>query len=188
MRKLLAIGCCFLFSMVHAQEPARMAKSTVRIINSLRDTLKYFSGFTQAIVEISPLNNTPGNPASINKGKIYNNTSDTLLIPIRTIGTLIAIQEAIDKNGNWQPIEYFFNDRCGNSFNHFELAPQYSLNFELPRYTGRFKTKMRLCLKLGYKLFAFSNEWEAYIDEKQFEKPTEALDKDLKIFYDFLYR
>lgn len=185
MRRLLVIASCFLFSRVHAQEADNMPASKIYVKEAVMNTLPSYSGFIKVFVEALPAADTINR---FNKGKLYNNTSDTLFFLIRNVGKLIAIQEARDKNGNWQPVEYFFNDRCGNSFDEFALAPHYVLNFELPRYTGTFKTKMRLCIRLDNGLFAFSNEWPAYINERQFEKPKEALDKDIKIFYDFLYR
>ena len=135
-------------------------------------------------LSISPLD-TFSNMIKFITGKIFNNTADTLNVTTHIGGTLIGIQEAKDERGNWRPIEYWFNDRCGNSFNDIQLAPDEYLNFFIPRYYGTFKTKLRLRLLIGTKTYT-SNEWDGRIDKKQFIKPSEAQDKDLKMFYSFL--
>jgi len=135
-------------------------------------------------LSISPLD-TFSNMIKFITGKIFNNTADTLNVTTHIGGTLIGIQEAKDEKGNWRPIEYWFNDRCGNSFNDIQLAPDEYLNFFIPRYYGTFKTKLRLRLLIGTKTYT-SKEWDGRIDKKQFIKPSEAQDKDLKMFYSFL--
>lgn len=135
-------------------------------------------------LSISPLD-TFSNMIKFITGKIFNNTADTLNVTTHIGGTLIGIQEAKDEKGNWRPIEYWFNDRCGNSFNDIQLAPDEYLNFFIPRYYGTFKTKLRLRLLIGTKTYT-SKEWDGRIDKNQFIKPSEAQDKDLKMFYSFL--
>ena len=119
------------------------------------------------------------------QGKIFNISTDTLNVTTHIGGTLIAIQEAKDEKENWRPIEYWFNDRCGNSFEIIPLAPKHFFTFFIPRYYGPFKTKLRLRVLLGVKTLT-SAEWEGRIDKKQYISPKKAQDKDLKIFYSFL--
>ena len=119
------------------------------------------------------------------RGKIFNNTADTLNVTTHIGGTLIGIQEAKNNKGNWLPIEYWINDRCGNSFDNVQLASNEALDFYIPRYYGSFKTKLRLRILIGTKTF-ISKEWDGRIDKKQFIKPKEASNKDLKMFYSFL--
>jgi hypothetical protein len=135
-------------------------------------------------LSISPLD-TLSSMTKFIKGKILNNTADTLNVTTHIGGTLIGIQEAKDEKGNWRPIEYWFNDRCGNSFDNVQLAPNEYLYFYFPRYYGSFKTKLRFRLLIGTKTFR-SKEWDGRIDKKQFIKPKEAQDKDLRMFYSFL--
>lgn len=135
-------------------------------------------------LSISPLD-TLSNMTKFINGIIFNNTADTLNVTTHIGGILIGIQEAKDEKGNWRPIEYWFNDRCGNSFDNVHLAPKEYLNFYIPRYYGSFKTKLRLRFSIGAKTFT-SKEWDGRIDKKQFIKPKEAQDKDLKMFYSFL--
>jgi len=136
------------------------------------------------MLSISPLD-TLSNITKFINGKIFNNTADTLSVTTHIGGTLIGIQEAKDEKGNWRPIEYWFNDRCDNSFDNIQLAPNEYLNFYIPRYYGSFKTKLRLRFLMGTKTFT-SKEWDGRIDKKQFIKPKDAQDKDLRIFYSFL--
>lgn len=188
MRTLLFIGCCFLLSEAHTQvrdvhdatHTPYMLRSNIRTTAPARDTLKQYSALVHVTADGS-------SPSSALKGSIYNNTTDTINIPIHGVGRLLCIQEALDEQNKWLPIEYFSNDRCGNSFSDLELPPQYTVSFYLPWYTGDFKTKLRLRIKIGsYATVVFSNEWEGVIDKRQFEKPAEACDKDLYRFYDFL--
>jgi hypothetical protein len=135
-------------------------------------------------LSISPFD-TLSNMTKFIKGRIFNNTGDTLNVTTHIGGTLIAIQEAKDERGVWRPIEYWFNDKCGNSFDNVQLTPNDFIEFYIPRYYGLFKTKVRLKILLGSKTYQ-SNEWVGRIDKKQFNKPREAQDKELKIFYSFL--
>jgi hypothetical protein len=136
------------------------------------------------IISISPFDSLSSITKFI-KGKIFNNTDVTLNVTTHIGGILIAIQEAKDEKGIWRPIEYWFNDRCGNSFDEVQLNPNEFIEFYIPRYYGLFKTKLRLKIRLGSETYT-SNEWEGRIDKKQFSKPTEAQDKELKVFYSFL--
>ncbi|CAN5660901.1 hypothetical protein BH11BAC3_BH11BAC3_41010 [soil metagenome] len=133
---------------------------------------------------VSPLD-TLSNITKFIKGKIFNNTTDTFYLTTHIGGTLIGIQEAKDEKGNWRPIEYWYNDKCGNSFDDIQLAPNEYINFFIPRYYGLFKTKIRLRFLLGAKTI-ISSEWDGRIDKKQFIKPKETQDKDLRSFYSFL--
>lgn len=155
----------------------------------LTNNLSSLSGQTITEVADKTLSLSPfdtlSNMTKFIEGKIFNNSSDTLSLTTHIGGTLIGIQEAKDQKGDWRPIEYWFNDRCGNSFNTIELAPNDFVNFYIPRYYGSFKTKVRLRFLVGSRTY-ISSEWEGRIDKKQFIKPKEAKDKELKIFYSFL--
>lgn len=156
-------------------------KITKQVTDLNKPTITELPGKT---LSISPLD-TFSNMTKFIIGKIFNNTADTLNVTTHIGGTLIGIQEAKDEKGNWRPIEYWFNDRCGNSFDNVQLAPDEYLNFYIPRYYGSFKTKLRLRFLIGAKTFT-SKEWDGRIDKKQFIKPNETQDKDLKMFYSFL--
>lgn len=136
------------------------------------------------LYSISPFDSMAGITKFI-QGKIVNPGSDTLTITTHIGGTLIAIQEAKNVKGFWRPIEYWFNDRCGNSFKQIQLAPNEYIDFFIPRYYGSFKTKIRLRILIGTNVF-LSEEWDGKIDKGQFVKPAEMQDKNLKPFYSFL--
>lgn len=84
---------------------------------------------------------------------------------------LDVVQEALDKNGRWRPIEYLPQSWCGNSFHQVFLpAAQYWV-FTVPRYYGIFETKLRAKLQLSEKEFLYSNEYVGGISPSQFKAP-----------------
>lgn len=97
------------------------------------------------------------------------NETDSIMIIENHDGKLILIQEALDRNGEWTPIEYFNFSGCGNSYGEYFLAPDKLLMFGLRRYQGEFKTKFRVRLKVS-NTNVFSNVFEGSINEGQFEE------------------
>jgi hypothetical protein len=87
---------------------------------------------------------------------------------------LYLVQEALAKDGTWQPVEDLPSSFCGNSYHRTFLGPDEYWEFAAPRYAGSFQTRLR------FKLVAadtpelpaagpwYSNEFEACIDPGQF--------------------
>ncbi|MFK7785465.1 MAG: hypothetical protein AB8B56_10130 [Crocinitomicaceae bacterium] len=101
------------------------------------------------------------------------NTTDSIFRATRQDGSLMMIQEALDEDGNWSPIEFWVHSGCGNSyFNPLELNPNECILVPIKRYTGDFKTYVRLRFKYGNQVL-FSNTFEASIDPSQFSKETD---------------
>jgi hypothetical protein len=104
------------------------------------------------------------------------NTSDSTINYRIQDGSLIMIQEALDKNGKWKPIEYWVKSGCGNSyFDPLELKPGTYSMIPIKKYTGNFKTKFRLKLK-NYKEIFYSDTFNGSINETQFETPSENVE------------
>lgn len=80
------------------------------------------------------------------------------------------IQQAKDKDGKWQPIEYFANfPSCIPSpFCQEHLPKQYTAK-AIIKYNGDFKTKIRVKVKMGKNIY-YSNEIDGYINYSQFDK------------------
>jgi len=105
-----------------------------------------------------------------NKLIIYNNTSNSIRIPIED-NQLILVQEAKDQKGNWKPVEYFMHSTCGNSYSSLQVPNQKSCQFMIIKYCGEFKTKMRVRICLNNDTY-FSNEFDGYVNSQQFNTPS----------------
>jgi len=101
-----------------------------------------------------------------NKLIIQNNTDSITFVLIED-RQLILVQEALDTNGNWTPVEYFVHSDCGNSYSVFRIPPKHSYEMKIAQYCGDFKTKIRVRISLNHKMY-FSNEFEGYVNLDQF--------------------
>jgi len=96
---------------------------------------------------------------------LINATNKPVAFPAQD-SRLPIIQEAKDKSGQWRPIEYLASSWCGNSYHRIFLGSNQYWSFDVPRYAGKFKTKLRFKLE-GEKII-YSNEFEGSINEEQF--------------------
>jgi hypothetical protein len=89
--------------------------------------------------------------------------------------SLYIIQEGLDSDGKWKPLEQFPDTFCGNSFHRVFLeANEYWEFFALDRQ-GKFKTKLRFRLESGGEPgiaagrgSIYSNEYEGSIEKRAF--------------------
>jgi hypothetical protein len=129
--------------------------------DSINGSLNYKPGQLQVLTK---LDNTTV--------KIYfvNATDTTVIFQVQD-GWIPMIREALDENGEWRPIEYWYWSDCGNSFYDNNLQPmtQYSMTTFL--YGGAFKTKIRFKLLLKNYIL-YSDTYEGRINKKQFVKLT----------------
>lgn len=100
------------------------------------------------------------------------NTTDSTFKTELQDGSLIMIQEALNKKNEWQPIEYWVNSGCGNSFESLNLDPGQYIIIRIIQYDGSFKTKFRLKMRKGRSVF-YSEPFEGTVDKSQFEKQIE---------------
>ncbi len=111
------------------------------------------------------------------------NTSDKTVRVRTQNGSLIMIQEALDKKGKWRPIEYWNYDwGMGSVFDYLELAPKEAILVSVPRYTGDFETQIRLKIKTGEAKedtdVYYSAPFTGKIDPNQFKiEPDRKTDK-----------
>ncbi len=100
---------------------------------------------------------------------VINTTEDTIHISTQD-GSLIVIQEALDNDRNWKPIEYWIYSWCGNSYDHsLILQPgQFAFSGAI-RYSGAVQTKLRFKLKSGEHLY-LSNSFDGSIEPILFRK------------------
>ena len=104
---------------------------------------------------------------------IYNSTDSTQAIENQD-GRLILVQEALTKDNKWKAIEYFEYSGCGNSYGIIPLPSHSLLMFGINKYSGNYKTKLRVRLKSNGQMF-LSNEFDGYINIGQFEEDAETI-------------
>lgn len=81
---------------------------------------------------------------------------------------LSIVQEALDTDGKWKPIEYLPSSWCGNSYHRVFLPKDHYWEFAAPRYTGSIKTKLRFALHTRGQKPIYSNEFQGSINREQF--------------------
>ena len=59
------------------------------------------------------------------------------------------LQEALDADGKWREVEYLPGSWCGNSYHSVYLEPKHYWEFEVPKYSGPQRTKLRFKLALS---------------------------------------
>ncbi|MEM1003096.1 MAG: hypothetical protein AAGH46_10650 [Bacteroidota bacterium] len=97
------------------------------------------------------------------------NTTDYPFFTEMQDGSLMIIQEALDEEGVWKPIEYWIFSGCGNSYNFLKLAPGKCVMVPVKKYAGEFQTKIRLKFKTPNGLI-YSEPFEGSIEKSQFAK------------------
>jgi len=102
---------------------------------------------------------------------LVNNGIDSVAIPVQD-DMLIQIMEAIDSNGKWLPIEYWDFNWCGNAYQTYYLRNNECIVSPFVRYQGKYKTRMRVKIKLGDTTI-YSNDFEGSINPVQFNLPND---------------
>ncbi len=112
---------------------------------------------------------------------IYNPSEDTLAI-YTEFGMAFMIQEALNENGEWQPIEYWLSAYLGidsttnpDIYGYSLIPPKYALIQKTPVYNGDFKTKLRFKLKFNDQII-YSNSFQGFINKNQFNLPSGTFD------------
>lgn len=83
--------------------------------------------------------------------------------------------------GEWQPIEYLPSSWCGNSYHQIYLDRNAYWEFDVPKFTGKIKTKLRYRLEVGTNQYIYSNEIatsfnRGQLKEKQGHTPNGIMD------------
>lgn len=98
---------------------------------------------------------------------IWNPTSKITSIPVEGVTTEM-IQEAKDEKGNWRPIEYWVGGFCGNGMWNYILEPNYYVITSVYKYTGEFKTDLRVKFRRGNKVY-YSDSFRGSVNRGQFK-------------------
>lgn len=102
---------------------------------------------------------------------LIENISDSVANIETQEGWIYMIQEALDKQGNWRPVEYIdYRAVCGNSYGSSKLLPDEYLISKIYKYAGDFETQLRVKFAT-YKEVYYSNEFPGRINRSQFELP-----------------
>lgn len=104
------------------------------------------------------------------KVRLVNTTGDAVGFSASD-SRLYIVQEAIDRDGKWKPVEYLPSSWCGNSYHSVFLGPNEYWEFAAAKLTGTNKTKLRFRLQMfkGEKQsFVYSNEFAGSVNPKQF--------------------
>jgi hypothetical protein len=97
---------------------------------------------------------------------LFNGTKNTKSVPLKDQHAF-GIQEALDSNGQWHPIEGKGSDFCGNGSWNATLKPQEFLMLLAPKYKGNYSTKLRMRIKVGPSIYV-SQPYEGKINYNQF--------------------
>ncbi len=94
------------------------------------------------------------------------NQSDTITKLDASDSRIDVIAEALHQ-GTWKPIQYLVGSTCGNSYHSVYLKPNEYWEFEVPKFKGDVKTKLRYRLRVGRDSYIYSNEIQASINISQ---------------------
>ncbi len=98
---------------------------------------------------------------------LVNQTQDLLAFNASD-SRLAIVQEALDPDGTWKPIESLPSSDCGNSYHRVFLAPDQFWAFSAPRYKGTHPTKLRFTMTLADGSQLHSNVFDGSVNPAQF--------------------
>lgn len=100
----------------------------------------------------------------------FANYTDSIISIPTIIGRITLIQEAVDQNGIWRPIEISDNYlQCGNTdHGNISLQPGEFIEIYPRKYCGNIKTKLRMKI-LTDKGIVISEEYEGFVNPSQFD-------------------
>jgi len=102
---------------------------------------------------------------------LYNNSnSEAILGSDTTLDAYEMIQEALDTDGQWKPIEFSFGMfPCCTCSDEFIIAPKHYSATAIIKYHGDFKTKIRVKLRSHQNVY-YSNVISGTINRSQFNQ------------------
>ena len=94
------------------------------------------------------------------------NKTDTIVQLDASDSRLNVIAEVF-YGDKWQAIEYLPSSWCGNSYHNVYLKQNEYWTFDVPKFGGKIKTKLRYRLMVSKDKFIYSNEIETSFNKKQ---------------------
>jgi hypothetical protein len=137
--------------------------------DSLRiDGLEIFPDYNSTVLQIE-YGNSKGNYYPVH----LVNQSPTKKGLLGKDGHVFAIQEALDSNRFWRPIEARGYDFCGNGYFGLTIHPREFVTFLMPKYKGEYETKLRVRLQIGEYIYV-SLPFDGKINYNQFYLENEG--------------
>lgn len=102
---------------------------------------------------------------------VQNNTTEIIWLSHQD-NQIYILQEAMDKNGLWKPIEYWESSDCGNSFGQIKIEPNGIIETKSTKYQGSFNTKIRFKLSTDEKA-VYSNTLDGSINPDKLIMPND---------------
>ena len=100
---------------------------------------------------------------------LKNNLEEKLIL-IPQDNSMYVIQEALNENKEWKPIEFFGYSTCGNSYDRkMDFIPNQIIELSSKKYQGSYSTKIRFKVLLNDQIY-YSNILSSTINENKFEK------------------
>lgn len=132
------------------------------------------------LLKIDTIQKTTINKKYIGYKLYIANKTDTIVRLDASDSRLSVIAEVFYK-GEWKPIEYLPSSWCGNSYHEVFLKPNEHWEFDIPKFTGKIKTKLRYKLILDKDKYLYSNEILTSINigqlkNKEGHKPNGIMD------------
>ena len=108
------------------------------------------------------------------------NKTDTIVRLVASDSRLSVIAEVFYE-GEWKPIEYLPSSWCGNSYHDVYLKQNEYWEFDIPKFTGKIKTRLHYKLILSNNKYIYSNEISTSFNKQQLEikqghKPNGLMD------------
>ncbi|MGL4631746.1 MAG: hypothetical protein ACRCVT_11120 [Leadbetterella sp.] len=103
------------------------------------------------------------------------------VIKLNASDSRLSVIAEVFYKGEWKPIEYLPSSWCGNSYHDVFLKPYEYWSFNVLKFNGEIKAKLRYKLMLDANTFMYSNEITASVNKGQFSvrkdyKPNGIMD------------
>jgi hypothetical protein len=113
--------------------------------------------------------------------KLYIANKTDTIVRLEASDSRLSIIAEVFFQGEWKPIEYLPSSWCGNSYHDVYLKQNEYWEFDIPKFSGKIKTKLRYKLILGKDNYLYSNEILTSINKgqlknKQGHKPNGIMD------------
>jgi hypothetical protein len=101
--------------------------------------------------------------------KLYIANKTDTIVRLEASDSRLSVIAEVFFQGEWKPIEYLPSSWCGNSYHDVYLQQNEYWEFDIPKFSGKIKTKLRYKLILGKDNYLYSNEILTSINKGQLE-------------------